>query len=58
MASDVTVLYTDTEKRLRPLYERLIDVINEHPEDLTVAEIVGTLEIIKVEVMENLIGGG
>lgn len=52
MANDVPVLYTLTERRLLPLRERILEAIHSHPDELSIAEIIGLLEIIKAEVME------
>lgn len=49
---NVPVLYTNAQRRLLPVRERIMDAIYDSAEDdLTVAEVVGLLEIIKFELL-------
>ena len=53
MANEIPVLYTETERRLRPVKERILEVIYSGPDNLSLAEVLGLFEIIKMELLEN-----
>ena len=53
MKSDIPILYTEEERRILPLRERIIECITNHPEPMTLVEIIGLLELIKSEFIET-----
>ncbi len=53
MANEISTLYTETEKRLLPIHERIMEVIFSGPDDLSLAEVLGVLEIIKQELLQS-----
>lgn len=51
MENNVPQIYSAAERRLLPLRTRIMDLIYDTEEDLTVAEVIGLLEIIKFEII-------
>lgn len=50
MANTIPKLYSDAQKKMLPLRQRIVDAIYNNPEELTVAEVLGLLETIKLEI--------
>lgn len=53
MANEITTLYTEHERRLLPVHERIYAAIYSGEEDLSLAEVLGLLEIIKTELLHS-----
>jgi hypothetical protein len=52
MSGEVTKLYSAAEKKMLPLRNRIVEMIYESSsrDELTVAEVLGMLETIKLEI--------
>jgi len=50
VANTIPKLYSDAQKKMLPLRQRIVDAIYNNPEELTVAEVLGLLETIKLEI--------
>jgi hypothetical protein len=49
MQNEIPVLYTELEKKILPVRERIFIMLNEHPDGFNIYEIIGLLESIKRE---------
>lgn len=49
--NEITQLYSATEKRFMPVHDKIMDAIFNASEELSLAEALGLLDIIKFELM-------
>jgi len=49
--NEITQLYSKTEKKFMPVHDKIVDALMNSSEELSLAEALGLLDIIKFELL-------